>query len=163
MSDRLYIANYASPVGNLQITATDAIHSILFDKNSGENVNDAQTPLIKKCIGQLDEFFNGGRKSFDLPLAPEGTPFQKSVWQALQKIPYGKTISYLALAIELGDEKTVRAVGAANGKNPIAIVIPCHRVIGMNHKLVGYAGGLWRKQWLLEHEEKFERGVLRLF
>lgn len=164
MSDKIYSVNYESPLGNLQITGDDnAIHSILFDKTAGEDAAGLKSPVIKNCQTQLDEFFTGKRKTFELPLSPSGTDFQKSVWSALQNIPFGKTISYLELAIRIGDEKSVRAVGAANGKNPVAIVIPCHRVIGMNHKLVGYAGGLWRKQWLLEHEEKYEKGVLRLF
>ncbi len=164
MSENIFSAVYPSPLGNLQIRGDEnAIHSILFDKNGGEENISIESALLSQCKLQLDEFFEGKRKKFELPLSPAGTEFQRSVWNALQNIPFGKTISYLELAIGLGDEKSVRAVGAANGKNPIAIVIPCHRVIGMNHKLVGYAGGLWRKQWLLEHEEKYEKGVLRLF
>lgn len=164
MSENIFSAVYPSPLGNLQIRGDEnAIHSILFDKNGGEENISIESALLSQCKLQLDEFFEGKRKKFELPLSPAGTEFQRSVWNALQNIPFGKTISYLELATGLGDEKSVRAVGAANGKNPIAIVIPCHRVIGMNHKLVGYAGGLWRKQWLLEHEEKYEKGVLRLF
>ena len=108
--------------------------------------------MIIQAIAQLDEYFNGTRKYFDLPLTPEGTPFQKQVWEALQEIPYGKTISYSQLAIQLGNLKTIRAVGLANGQNPIAIIIPCHRVIGKDGSQVGYGGGLENKVWLLRHE-----------
>ena len=96
-------------------------------------------------------------------LNPVGTFFQSSVWNQLLEVPYANTASYLDLAKKVGDEKSVRAVGAANGKNPIAIIIPCHRIVGSNNSLVGYAGGLWRKQWLLEHEAQFGLGVLKLF
>jgi methylated-DNA-[protein]-cysteine S-methyltransferase len=101
---------------------------------------------------QLDAYFAGGLESFDLALAPHGTPFQQRVWDELTRIPFGETISYSELARRLGDPKLVRAVGLANGRNPISIVIPCHRVIGADGSLVGYGGGLERKRWLLEHE-----------
>jgi methylated-DNA-[protein]-cysteine S-methyltransferase len=100
----------------------------------------------------MDEYFNGNRKTFDLPLDLQGTDFQKKVWLELQKIPFGKTISYKELSLRLGDIKAIRAVAAANGANPVSIIVPCHRVIGSNGSLTGYAGGLWRKQWLLDHE-----------
>ena len=108
--------------------------------------------ILEDAIYQFREYFEGTRKSFDLKLNPEGTDFQKKVWDLLQEIPYGKTISYLELSKRLGDPKAIRAVAAANGKNPLWIVIPCHRVIGSNGDLTGYAGGLHRKKWLLEHE-----------
>ena len=101
---------------------------------------------------QLEEYFAGERTDFDLPLAPVGTPFQQDVWRALREIPYGVTTSYAAIAVRIGRPSAVRAVGAANGRNPIGLVVPCHRVIGANGKLVGYAGGLDRKAWLLDHE-----------
>lgn len=101
----------------------------------------------------------GTRKVFDLPFLPEGTTFQKSVWDKLNNIPYGKTTSYLRIAQQLNNVKAIRAVGTSNGKNPIAIVIPCHRVIGSNGTLTGYAGGLWRKDWLLKHEQQFGSNV----
>jgi methylated-DNA-[protein]-cysteine S-methyltransferase len=109
---------------------------------------------LNDCQKQLREYFDGLRQQFDLPLSPAGTSFQQKVWTALQQIPFGQTISYLELARRLGDPKVIRAAGTANGKNPIAIVIPCHRVIGSNGDLVGYAGGLENKKWLLDHEQK---------
>ncbi|WP_222982853.1 methylated-DNA--[protein]-cysteine S-methyltransferase [Flagellimonas meishanensis] len=108
--------------------------------------------VLEDAVYQFREYFEGTRKHFDLTLNPEGTDFQKKVWNALMKIPYGKTISYLELSKQLGDVKAIRAVAAANGKNPLWIVVPCHRVIGSNGDLTGYAGGLHRKKWLLEHE-----------
>lgn len=111
---------------------------------------------LKKATEQLTEYFEGKRNGFDLKLNPKGTDFQKKVWTELQKIPFGKSISYLDLAKRLGDVKSIRAAASANGKNPLWIVVPCHRVIGSDGSLTGYAGGLWRKKWLLEHE-----GVLK--
>jgi methylated-DNA-[protein]-cysteine S-methyltransferase len=108
--------------------------------------------VLEDAFDQLQTYFEGSRKQFDLILNPEGTEFQKKVWNALLDIPYGKTISYLELSKKLGDPKAIRAVAAANGKNPLWIVVPCHRVIGTNGDLTGYAGGLHRKKWLLEHE-----------
>jgi methylated-DNA-[protein]-cysteine S-methyltransferase len=101
---------------------------------------------------QFEEYFNGTRKTFDIPLSPEGTEFQKKVWTELLNIPYGETTTYQQMANKLGDPKVIRAAASANGKNPISIVIPCHRVIGSDGSLTGYAGGLHRKKWLLEHE-----------
>ncbi|HET9135840.1 MAG TPA: methylated-DNA--[protein]-cysteine S-methyltransferase [Candidatus Kapabacteria bacterium] len=140
-----------SPVGYLDITASDAgIQSIFFS----EQKTDTKTPspLLSEAIVQLEEYFAGNRTTFDLPLNPQGTDFQKRVWKELLNIPFGETISYIEVSRRLGDEKAIRAVGLANGKNPISIIIPCHRVIGSNGKLVGYGGGLWRKEWLLKHE-----------
>jgi methylated-DNA-[protein]-cysteine S-methyltransferase len=108
--------------------------------------------LLEDAVYQLQEYFEGSRDSFSLTLNPNGTNFQKRVWDALQDIPYGKTLSYLELSKILGDVKAIRAVAAANGKNPLWIVIPCHRVIGSDGSLTGYAGGLHRKKWLLDHE-----------
>ncbi|WP_375326008.1 methylated-DNA--[protein]-cysteine S-methyltransferase [Flagellimonas sp. GZD32] len=108
--------------------------------------------VLKDAVTQFQEYFEGDRINFDLKLNPEGTDFQKKVWNALLKIPFGKTISYLELSKQLGDVKAIRAVASANGKNPLWIVVPCHRVIGTNGDLTGYAGGLHRKKWLLEHE-----------
>ncbi|HPA24001.1 MAG TPA: methylated-DNA--[protein]-cysteine S-methyltransferase, partial [Ferruginibacter sp.] len=105
----------------------------------------------------------GNLSAFDLPIQLNGTPFRQSVWQALQNIPFGKTTSYLQLSKNLGNAKAIRAVGTANGSNPIAIIIPCHRVIGSNGDLIGYAGELWRKKWLLAHEATFAHGVQTLF
>lgn len=108
---------------------------------------------LQEAVIQLKEYFAGERENFDLKLNPEGTEFQKKVWELLLKIPFGKTSSYLDLSKEFGNTKAIRAVAAANGKNPLWIIVPCHRVIGSDGSLTGYAGGLWRKKWLLEHEQ----------
>ena len=107
---------------------------------------------LREAVTQLQEYFGGSRNHFDFKINPAGTDFQKRVWEALLKIPFGTTTSYLALSLQLGDVKAIRAVASANGKNPLWVVVPCHRVIGSNGSLTGYAGGLWRKKWLLEHE-----------
>ena len=148
---KLAAAYYSSPVGLLLIEGYDeAITSLSFQEKKKRQIHSSS--IVEKCIKELEEYFSGKRKSFDVPLAPPGTHFQQGVWNQLQKIPFGKTISYLQLARELGDEKKIRAAGSANGKNPIAIIIPCHRVIGSDGSLVGYGGGLWMKKWLLEFE-----------
>lgn len=113
-----------------------------------------ETPLIKEAKKQLDEYFSGHRKKFDLALRPDGTDFQVDVWEALQEIPYGETKSYGEVADKIGNPKAPRAVGLANNRNPISIIIPCHRVIGKNGRLVGYGGGLHIKEFLLELEDK---------
>ncbi|MEO2050524.1 MAG: methylated-DNA--[protein]-cysteine S-methyltransferase [Allomuricauda sp.] len=116
--------------------------------------------VLESAAKQFQEYFEGTRTEFDLKLNPEGTDFQKNVWEALQEIPFGKTISYLDLSKQLGDVKAIRAVASANGKNPLWIVVPCHRVIGTNGDLTGYAGGLHRKKWLLEHESPVKQTAL---
>ena len=118
------------------------------------------TPDLQEAIDQLQQYFAGRRTNFHLKLNPQGTEFQKRVWQALQNIPYGKTVSYMELAKDLGDPLAIRAVAAANGKNPLWILVPCHRVIGSDGSLTGYAGGLWRKKWLLEHEQPLKQQSL---
>ncbi|WP_257666490.1 methylated-DNA--[protein]-cysteine S-methyltransferase [Parapedobacter tibetensis] len=124
----------------------------------------APSTVIPDClettIVQLQEYFAGTRKAFQLQLNPKGTDFQKNVWRELLNIPYGKTLSYLELSRKLGDVKAIRAVAAANGQNPFWIVVPCHRVIGSDGSLTGYAGGLWRKKWLLEHESPYKQQTL---
>jgi len=107
---------------------------------------------LKEVVAQLKDYFSGKRNDFELKLNPKGTDFQQKVWQELGNIPFGKTITYLDLAKKLGDPKVIRAAASANGKNPLWIIVPCHRVIGTDGSLTGYAGGLWRKKWLLEHE-----------
>ena len=107
---------------------------------------------LQNAVSQLNDYFEGKRTAFDFRLNPHGTEFQQKVWLALLEIPFGKTVSYLELSKKLGDIKAIRAVASANGKNPLWIVVPCHRVIGTDGSLTGYAGGLWRKKWLLEHE-----------
>ena len=116
--------------------------------------------VLEDAVYQFQEYFEGKRKDFNLKLNPVGTDFQKKVWEELQTIPFGKTVSYLELSKQLGDVKAIRAVAAANGKNPLWIVVPCHRVIGSNGDLVGYAGGLSRKKWLLEHESPVKQTSL---
>lgn len=122
-----------------------------------------KTIAIKNCIKQLNEYFNGKRTEFKIDTAQLGTEFQQAIWKELMKIPYGKTISYRELSKRIGNVKAIRAVGTANGNNSIAIIIPCHRVIGSNGDLIGYSGDLWRKKWLLEHEAKYAHGVQSLF
>ncbi len=128
--------------------------------NSNEKVSYVIPEEIQDCVYQLRDYFQGEREHFSLKLNPEGTLFQKKVWSELQTIPFGKTISYLELSKQLGDVKAIRAVANANGKNPIAIIIPCHRVIGSDGSLTGYAGGLHRKKWLLAHESPVRQGEL---
>ena len=115
---------------------------------------------LKEAVLQLQDYFDGKRTTFTFPLNPSGTDFQKKVWDELLHIPFGKTCSYLDLSKKLGDVKAIRAVASANGKNPLWIVVPCHRVIGTDGSLTGYAGGLWRKKWLLEHENPVKQETL---
>ena len=145
------LAYYNSPVGELIIESEgDKIITVNFLKDSKREEN--PTAIIEQCMTELEEYFYKGRKFFTVELNPPGTDFQKKVWNELLTIPYGKTISYEALAIRIGNIKSIRAVGLANGQNPIAIIIPCHRVIGKGGELVGYGGGLDNKEWLLYHE-----------
>ena len=114
-------------------------------------------PVLEDAWHQLREYFEGSRKVFDLKLSPEGTAFQKRVWEGIRTVPYGTTLSYLKLAVQLGDPKAIRAVAAANGSNPLWIITPCHRIIGTDGSLTGYAGGLHRKKWLLDHESPYKQ------
>ncbi|HET6559764.1 MAG TPA: methylated-DNA--[protein]-cysteine S-methyltransferase [Prolixibacteraceae bacterium] len=158
-----YRLSYKSPLGFLILKSDgESVTGISFSERELQEMDHACT-LLLECKKQLEEYFNGKTLEFDLPLSPVGTPFQRKVWEELMKIPKGQTITYHELAIRLGDPKLVRAVGTANGRNPVAIVIPCHRVIGAGNKLTGYAGGLNRKLWLLEHERKHLPVIGRLF
>lgn len=158
MSGRAY---YSSPVGELLIeSARDKITCVNFVK--GPKQDEKITPAISQCVEELEEYFFRGRKFFTVALDPQGSSFQLNVWNELLCIPYGKTCSYEDIAIRLGDKKSIRPVGLANGQNPIAIIIPCHRVIGKNGDLTGYGGGLDNKRWLLQHEGAFS-GQLKLF
>lgn len=142
-----------SPLGPISITTNgEAITFVMFLEDRAAEKATSADPLLLECVRQLEAYFAGSLTQFDLPLAPEGTAFQKKVWAELQKVPFGRTASYGDLAHRLGDPNLTRAVGTANGSNPIAIIIPCHRIIGADGSLTGYAGGLWRKQWLLRHE-----------
>lgn len=157
---------YHSPIGLLKISGTDDfISEVSFHDTSQKAEGNKKhiPPLLIQCAEQLIQYFNGQRRQFELPLNQEGTVFQQEVWNQLQQIPFGKTISYLELARRIGDTKATRAVANANGKNNIAVIVPCHRVIGSNRELVGYAGGLHRKKWLLDLEAKIAYGVQTLF
>jgi methylated-DNA-[protein]-cysteine S-methyltransferase len=157
-----YQTSYKSPLGFLNLKSDGlVVTGISFSENELQEQNDCD--VLLKCKQEFDNYFSGKLFEFDLPLAPEGTEFQKKVWDELLKIPYGETVTYLELAVRLGDPKAVRAVGTANGRNPVAIVIPCHRVIGAGNKLTGYAGGIARKLWLLEHEMKHNPSKQTLF
>jgi len=148
--------HYASPLGTLLLQEEDNQLTIVhfMDDAIDAVLSTTDSPVLQKTILQLDEYFAGRRKQFDLPLSPAGTAFQQKVWQQLIQIPFAETITYLHVAKRLGNVKSIRAAASANGKNPLAIIIPCHRVVGADGKLTGYAGGLHRKQWLLEHEAK---------
>ena len=148
----LATAYYKTPIGTAKIVGDkNGIQSVsVLDEVTETSINIPK--CLQDCISQLDEYFAGNRKEFDLKLNPQGTKFQQSVWKELLNIPFGKSRTYLEQTKQIGDPKAIRAVASANGKNPIWIVIPCHRVIGSDGSLTGYAGGVWRKKWLLEHE-----------
>lgn len=149
--NNLLKASYRSPIGMMEIIGGErGIVAINFVDDS--QPESAVPACLRECVQQLDEYFAGVRQAFSLTLDLRGTEFQKRVWRELLKIPFGKTVSYLDVALALGDRKTIRAVGRANGQNPIVIVVPCHRVIGSDGSLTGYGGGLWRKEWLLNFE-----------
>jgi methylated-DNA-[protein]-cysteine S-methyltransferase len=153
MQGRVY---YSSPVGDLILESdNEKIITLGFVKDTKQN--EERTPVIDQCILELDEYFSGRRKFFSFEMELRGTDFQVKVWNELLNIPYGKTISYQELALRVGDINSIRAVGLANGQNPIAIAVPCHRVIGKSGDLVGYGGGLERKIWLLEHEGAMQK------
>jgi methylated-DNA-[protein]-cysteine S-methyltransferase len=160
---------FPSPLGNLAITASNEhILSVLFDNQTtpaevAKILTTTNHPLIQNCCNQLQEYFGGTRKQFDLPLQQSGTAFQQKVWSALSTIDYGSTITYLVLSKRIGNTKAIRAVGTANGCNKLSIIVPCHRVIGSNGTLIGYSGELWRKKWLLDHESKYGNGHGLLF
>ena len=160
---------YNSPLGSIKIKISGLyINELTFiDEEEIQNetieLSAEGKKVLQKCITQLDEYFSGERKIFELPIQQKGTDFQQKVWNELMQIPFGKTISYLQLAQRLGDVKSIRAAASANGRNELCIVVPCHRVIGSDGSLTGYAGGLPRKKWLLDHENKFANGVSFLF
>ncbi|WP_107839137.1 methylated-DNA--[protein]-cysteine S-methyltransferase [Metasolibacillus meyeri] len=156
--EKKYKLYYESPLGTIEIMGTEkAIVSILFVEQ--ENTLQVEVPqILTDCYNQLNEYFKGIRQEFTFSYQFEGTDFQKTVWQALTEIPYAETVSYKDIALTIANEKAVRAVGSANGKNKLSIVVPCHRIIGSNGKLTGYAGGLWRKEWLLQHEKSMKEG-----
>lgn len=164
--NELYYTYYESPVGLLKIGGTEHyIAEVSFIDNEDEMVHGEPgiSDIIHQCTEELIEYFAGRRKNFSVPVHQEGTEFQKRVWSELLEIPFGKTVSYLDIAKRLGDPKVIRAAASANGRNKIAIIVPCHRVIGSDKSLTGYSGGLWRKKWLLQHEFRIANGVQTLF
>ena len=161
----IHTVYYTSPIGTLLLESEDERLTVVSfrDDVTVTETGATRSPVLKSTIKQLDEYFAGTRKQFDLPLHPAGTAFQQKVWNQLIKIPYSETVTYLHMAKRLGNVKSIRAAASANGKNPIGIIIPCHRVVGADGKLTGYAGGLHRKQWLLEHEAKMAGKQSTLF
>lgn len=155
-----YVYFYETAAGRLCIGEEDGAVTRVTWGWQPQEAEEAETPLILACRRQLEEYFAGARQCFSLPLAPKGTPFQQKVWAALREIPYGETRSYGEIARAIGSPKTARAVGMANHRNPLAILIPCHRVIGANGSLTGYAPGLEKKEWLLERERLFKTGKI---
>ncbi len=152
-----------TPIGPLEVVSDGAaVLAVAFAGGPGRRKGAAtetaaRPPVLEHCLRQLEAYFRGERRSFDLPLRLEGTPFQRRVWQALLRVPYGRTATYGELAAALGSPRAGRAVGGANHRNPVSIIVPCHRVVGGDGGLVGYGGGLWRKEWLLRHERERAR------
>ena len=143
-----------TPVGYIEVTGSEKGIRTLNFLNFKVKIHRVPSTL-HSCIDQLEEYFAGSRQLFEIPLDLIGTPFQMKVWTEMQKIPYGAVISYHELAVRTGNGKASRAVGGASGRNPVSVIVPCHRVVGQDGKLVGYGGRLWRKKWLLEHEHAF--------
>jgi methylated-DNA-[protein]-cysteine S-methyltransferase len=167
MMEMLYLTRIESPVGELTLVASQQALLVLTwgDASSGSRrvaqavqqatvVSAGQHLVLAQCVSQLEEYFAGHRTAFDLPLQAEGTEFQRAAWNVLRQIPYGQTLSYAEQAGRAGSPKASRAVGSANGRNPISIIVPCHRVIGADGSLTGFGGGLDTKRWLLAHEQR---------
>lgn len=149
-----------TPLGLAEIIGDEQGITSVSILDSNQQLSEIIPESLQECVTQLIAYFNKNLKSFELKLNPSGTDFQKRVWTELNKIPFGKTISYLQLSKQLGDVKAIRAVANANGKNPLWIITPCHRVIGSDSSLTGYAGGLHRKKWLIEHESLYKQQTL---
>jgi methylated-DNA-[protein]-cysteine S-methyltransferase len=150
----MYKAYYHSPIGIVEIVSDEnSIIALSFVEEAIENKTQTAPKVLQTALEQMDEYFQGKRKVFNLELKAEGTEFQQKVWRSLVEVPYGETACYGDIAKAVGNNKGSRAVGGANNKNKIAIVIPCHRIVGADGSLTGYAGGLWRKEWLLKHEK----------
>ncbi len=154
--EKVYIK---TPLGIATITGDENGITIISVSDEG-TISTIIPPILQQAVTQLNDYFEGKRNDFDFKLNPKGTEFQQQVWSGLLEIPFGKTCSYMDLSKRLGNVKAIRAVAAANGKNPLWIVVPCHRVIGTDGSLTGYAGGLWRKKWLLEHENPTTQQLL---
>ncbi|REE80865.1 methylated-DNA-[protein]-cysteine S-methyltransferase [Lutibacter oceani] len=150
--NQIQITYYKTPIGTAKIVGDENGISSVSVLDDAIETSKNTPKCLQDCVKQLDEYFKGERTLFSLKLNPKGTEFQKKVWNELLQVPYGKTRTYLEQTKKLGDVKAIRAVASANGKNPIWIIIPCHRIIGSDGSLTGYAGGIWRKKWLLEHE-----------
>lgn len=154
--EELSAGYYSSSIGILKVTySAKGLTSIVFTNTWYSHSRDDL--FLQSCFEQLDAYFNGTLQEFDLKLDLQGTPFQLRVWKQLQTIPYGQTVSYQHIAKQIGNPNSSRAVGSANGNNPVSIIVPCHRVIGSTGNLTGYAGGIWRKKWLLEHEQRYKQ------
>lgn len=157
-TDATYTTVCDSPVGPLTIIAgDDGLRAVLMSdgaEQASASESSPENPVLVAAVTQLEEYFRGSRQEFDVPLDPVGTEFQQSAWQALRTIPFGETVSYGEQAERMGDKRKARAVGAANGRNPISIIVPCHRVVGSDGSLTGYAGGVDTKAWLLRHEAR---------
>lgn len=165
----LFSTTVDSPVGPLAIVTSDAgLRAVLWPADNPKRVRledvveHAEHPVLVAAVSQLAEYFAGDRRDFDLPLDPAGTEFQQAAWVALRSIPYGETVSYGQQAERMGDKRKARAVGAANGRNPISIIVPCHRVVGSTGALTGFAGGIDTKDWLLTHERRVAGHTLDL-
>ena len=153
-------AYIATPIGTAEIKGDEnGIYSVSIS-DAEQKVSETIPEILKLATAQLEEYFSGGRQDFNLKLNAVGTEFQKKVWKIILEIPFGKTISYMELSKIFGDVKAIRAIASANGKNPLWIFIPCHRIIGADGSLTGYSGGLWRKKWLLEHESPSKQQIL---
>ena len=164
--DTLFTAYYFSPIGWVEITADQTgIASVLFVEKPARAASEQPPPFLQDCLAQLEEYFKGKRQAFDVPVIVKGTEFQVQVWDELKTVSYAKLTTYKALARKLKNPAAVRAIGNANSRNRLCLIIPCHRVVGSDNNLVGYAGGLWRKEWLIEHEATHGSGhqQLKLF
>jgi methylated-DNA-[protein]-cysteine S-methyltransferase len=161
---KMFTAYFESPIGWMRIRSDEAaLLSLDFvdaaGRPGGEAAPGPDLPrILEECLDQLQGYFRGERTTFSLPLRLRGTPFQHRVWDRLLRIPYGETTTYLTLAESTGNARATRAVGGANHRNPVSIIVPCHRVIGSDGRLTGYGGGLWRKEWLLRHERRHAGG-----
>lgn len=163
METLIFFKTIETPIGTIKVESSKVeILSVSFIDNVEVN-SENQPAVLDKCAKQLIEYFEGSRKQFSVAIKAEGTQFQKSVWGKLEEIPFGKTENYLGLSRQLQNPGAVRAVGTANGKNPLLIIVPCHRIVGSKGELTGYSAGLYRKQWLIEHESKVMGTHLLLF
>ena len=159
-----FVAYYRSPIGTMEIKCSgETIISAVFIDDFSDYPPLPENRTLEDCILQLREYFNGQRREFELQTDQDGTEYRQMVWNKINTVPFGKTLTYRELAIRTGSVKNLRSAATANGKNKLAIIVPCHRIIGNNNDLTGYAWGLWRKRWLLDHEGKIANGIVQLF